>query len=160
MDHVLGHHVILVASAAAIWVMSLITGWPASPAPPREGAAAAALVVAPPREVARSHSYAPSVAVPRDRESLIREIQRQLKRLSCYSGNVDGRWTPQVRAAAKGFADEVNAKLPLDQPDYILLRLAESQDRQVCGAAGSKAPLPSPSLLREGRLPAGDARLH
>ena len=93
---------------------------------------------------------------PETRETLIREIQRQLKRVSCYDGAVDGKWSPQLRAAIKVFADQVNAKLPVDRPDYILLRLAEAHEGRACGAARPKtSPSSSPSLLREGRVPAG-----
>ena len=109
----------------------------------------------------RVQAYAPPAPVPRDTETLIWEIQRQLKRLNCYNGAVDGKWTPQVRAAIKVFADQVNAKLPVDRPDYILLRLTEAHEGRVCGAVGSEdLAAASPSLVREGRVPAGDARLH
>lgn len=159
MDHVLGHQLILVASAAAICTMSFMTGWPLPPRSPEEKATAV-LVVTPRADTSKSQAYAPPRPVPLDRETLIRGIQRQLKRLSCYDGAVDGKWTPQLRAAIKVFADQVNAKLPVDRPDYILLRLTEAHEGRVCGTARSKASLPSPSLLREGRVPAGDARLH
>jgi hypothetical protein len=161
VDHVLGHQLILVASAAAICALSLITGLPAGPSSPDKEEATAVLVVAPRADTSRSQAHATPGPVPRDRETLILGIQRQLKRLSCYDGAVDGKWTPQLRAAIKVFADQVNAKLPVDRPDYILLRLAEAHEGRVCGAVRSKSSPPSsPSLVREGRVPAGDARLH
>ena len=119
------------------------------------------LVVAQRADASKSHAYAPPTPAPPDKETLIREIQRQLKRLSCYDGTLDGKWTPQLRAAIKVFVDRVNAKLPVDRPDYILLRLTEAHEGRVCGVVRSKASPPSsPSLVREGRVPAGDARLH
>ena len=155
MDHVLGHQVILVASAAAIFALSFITGLPAGPSSP-DKEATAVLVVAPRADTSKGQAYAPPSPVPRDRETLILGIQRQLKRLSCYDGAVDGKWTPQLRAAIKVFADQVNAKLPVDRPDYILLRLAEAHEGRVCGAVRQKtSPSASPSLVREGRVPAG-----
>ena len=76
--------------------------------------------------------------MPRDTESLVREIQRQLKRVGCYDGAVNGKWSPQLRTAVKAFADQVNAKLPVDRPDYILLRLTESYEGRACRTAESK----------------------
>ena len=160
MDHVLGHQLILVTSAATICAMSYMTGWPERPSFPDEQATTVLVVSQRADITSRDHSGPLHSAVPRDTETLIREIQRQLKRLSCYNGPVDGKWSPQVRAATKVFADRVNARLPVDRPDYILLRLTETHAGTACAAAGSKAALPSPSLLREGRVPTGDAKLH
>ena len=160
MDRVLGHHLILIASAAALCAMSYVTGWPGRSLPPRQEAATV-LVVAQRADTSKSHAYSPPVPVPQDKEALIREIQRQLKRVGCYDGAVNGKWSPQLRTASKAFADQVNAKLPLDRPDYILLRLTEAHEGRACGTAEPKTSLPSsPSLLREGRVPAGSAKLH
>ena len=160
MNRVLGHHLILITSAAALCAMSYVTGWPDRSLPP-DREAATVLVVAQRADTSKSHAYAPPTPVPRDKETLIREIQRQLKRLSCYDGTLDGKWTPQLRAAIRVFVDQVNAKLPVDRPDYVLLRLAEAHDGRVCGTVGSKtSPPSSPSLVREGRMPGGQAKLH
>jgi hypothetical protein len=160
LDRVLGHHLILIASAAALFAMSYVTGWPGR-SPPPDQEAATVLVVAPRVDTSLSHAHSPSVPVPRDTEALVREIQRQLKRVGCYDGAVNGKWSPQLRTASKAFAERVNAKLPLDRPDYVLLRLTEAHEGRACGTVGSKTPLPSsPSLLREGRVPAGAAKLH
>jgi hypothetical protein len=160
VDRVLAHHLILIASAAGLCAMSYVTGWPDRSLPPDQEAATV-LVVAQRADAAKSHAYSPPVPVPRDMEALIREIQRQLKRVGCYDGAVNGKWSPQLRTASKAFADQVNAKLPFDRPDYVLLRLTEAHEGRACGAAKSKTSLPSsPSLLREGRVPAGGAKLH
>ena len=159
MDRVLAHHLMLIGSAATLCVLSYATGWP-DRAPPPSQEPATALVVAQRPDAAKSHAYAPPAPVPRDTETLIREIQRQLKRVGCYDGAVDGKWSPQVRTASKAFADRVNARLPVDRPDYALLRLAGAHEGRACGAADQKTALPSsPSLLREGRVPAGGAKV-
>ena len=46
-----------------------------------------------------------------------------------------------MRAASKVFADQVNAKLPVDRPDYILLRLTEAHEgpRLRCGETEDRA---------------------
>ena len=119
------------------------------------------LVVAQRADASKSHAYSPPVPVPRDMEALIREIQRQLKRVGCYDGAVNGKLSPQLRTSIKAFADQVTAKLPIDGPDYILLRLTVAHEGRACGTAESKTSLPSPpSLLREGRVQAGGAKLH
>jgi hypothetical protein len=158
VDRVLAHHLMLIGSAATLCVLSYVTGWPSRSSPPEPGAAAV-LVVAQPAGAGKTEAYPPPGPVPRDTQALIREIQRQLKRLGCYDGAADGKWSPQLRAASKAFADRVNARLPVDRPDYVLLRLTEAHAGRDCGVADQKTALPSsPSLLREGRVPAGGAR--
>ena len=160
MDRVLAHHLILMASATALCAMSYATGWP-DLSLPRDPETATVLVIAQRADVPKSRAYSPPVPVPRDTEALIREIQHQLKRVGCYEGAVNGKWSAQLRAASKAFADRVNARLPLDRPDYVLLRLTEAHEGRACGTADLKTSLPSsPSLLREGRVPAGGTKLH
>jgi hypothetical protein len=73
--------------------------------------------------------------IPGDRVSLTRELQRELRRVGCYEGAIDGNWSPGSRRAMKAFTDRVNASLPIDQPDYILLRLLQGSPERVCGVA-------------------------
>ena len=87
-------------------------------------------------------------SAPRDMDALVREIQRQLTRVGCYQGEVSGKWSAQSRLAMQAFTEQVNAKLPVDRPDQILLQLIEGHQGRACGA---RPPL---SLVREGRLPA------
>jgi hypothetical protein len=72
-------------------------------------------------------------AVPGDRASLARALQRELQRVGCYDGEVNGTWTTSTRMAMKAFTDRVNASLPIDQPDYILLSLVQRHDGRACG---------------------------
>src|SRR5262249_30583461 len=65
--------------------------------------------------------------VPRDRDSLARELQKELKRVGCYEGELNGVWTPATRAAMKTFTDRINATLPVDEPDPILFTLVQGQ---------------------------------
>jgi hypothetical protein len=71
---------------------------------------------------------------PRARYELVVEIQRELRRVGCYGGRLDGSWKNGLKTAMKEFTDRVNATLPLDQPDYIQLTLIQSQRDEVCGA--------------------------
>ena len=88
--------------------------------------------------VASSKPPAPAVApqrataTPGDRASLARELQRELKRVGCYSGEVNGVWTTSSRMAMKSFTDQVNASLPIDNPDYVLLSLVQGHQDKAC----------------------------
>jgi hypothetical protein len=75
-----------------------------------------------------------ATATPGDRASLTRELQRELQRVGCYDGDVSGTWTTSSRMAMKAFTDRVNASLPIDQPDYILLSLVQRHPGKACGA--------------------------
>jgi peptidoglycan hydrolase-like protein with peptidoglycan-binding domain len=102
----------------------------------------AATVPAKPTIVAAPRTYerlapvdAKPAIIPGDRVSLTRDLQRELRRVGCYDGTIDGTWSPGSRRAMKAFTDRVNASLPIDQPDYILLRLLQSSPERVCGVA-------------------------
>ena len=67
------------------------------------------------------------------RDELVRNIQRELKRVGCYAGDVDGDWGPGSRRAMVNFTDRVNASLPVDHPDFILLTLLRGHSGAACG---------------------------
>ena len=68
-----------------------------------------------------------------DRPWLGRELQRELARVGCYEGERNGIWTPATRKAMKAFTDRVNATLPTEEPDHILLALVQGYRDKVCG---------------------------
>jgi hypothetical protein len=70
---------------------------------------------------------APNVSV-----AAARALQRELTRHGCYSGDIDGDWGPASRYAAATFIQAVNAKLPTDKPDSILLALARGHQGPSC----------------------------
>jgi hypothetical protein len=74
-----------------------------------------------------------TVAIPRDRDSLARELQKELRRVGCYEGELNGVWTPATRRAMKTFTDRLNATLPVDAPDAVLFAMVQSQQDRVCG---------------------------
>ena len=67
-----------------------------------------------------------------DKTGLARQLQRELRRVGCYSGEINGEWTTSSRMAMKVFVDRVNSTLPIDNPDPILLSLVQGQRREVC----------------------------
>ena len=84
---------------------------------------------------ASESTAAPTLKPLPKRESLALELQRELRRVGCYEGQLNGAWTTSTRSAMKAFTDRVNATLPVTEPDYILLALVESHQDKVCGRA-------------------------
>ena len=67
------------------------------------------------------------------RRELVRDIQRELKRVGCYDQSADGQWNSSTKRAMNDFTDRVNASLPFEEPDLILLTLVKGQRGMVCG---------------------------
>ena len=76
----------------------------------------------------------PQPSLADDPVRFVREVQRELKRVGCYSQEIDGEWGPATRRAMKDFTDRANAVLPLDRPDPVLLALLQSQKKVMCGS--------------------------
>ncbi len=83
------------------------------------------------------HNKPPRTA-PLDREGMTKAIQHHLKRVGCYGGAISGEWTPAVRQAMKTFTERVNATLPVEGPDDILLALVQNHREPACG--GTSCP--------------------
>ena len=81
-----------------------------------------------------------------DRLPLAQQLQRELARVGCYDGQINGVWTPATRRALKAFMDRINAALPTEAPDRIQLALVEAARERVCGVA-----CPAGETLAEGR---------
>ncbi len=71
---------------------------------------------------------------PDDRAALARALQRELKRVGCYNGEITGVWTTSSRMAMKSFIERVNASLPIDNADPVLLSLVQGHRERACGA--------------------------
>ena len=69
------------------------------------------------------------------RTSLARELLGELKRVGCYEGEIHSEWTTSARVAMKAFTARVNAKLPTNAPDPILLSLVQAYQGKACGVA-------------------------
>jgi hypothetical protein len=70
---------------------------------------------------------------PDDHAALARELQRELKRVGCYHGEISGVWTTSSRLAMRTFIERVNAALPIDKPDPVLLSLVQGHSERACG---------------------------
>ncbi len=67
------------------------------------------------------------------RAELTRDLQKELARVGCYGGEITGAWTPSTKRAMSAFMDRVNASLPVNEPDYILLTLVQGHAAAACG---------------------------
>src|SRR5262245_32732670 len=79
--------------------------------------------------------HAPASPAPSDTMTLTRDIQLQLRRVGCYEGAVNGLWSPTVVRSMKAFTDHVNAVLPVEHPDIILLALVQNHRGTACGVS-------------------------
>jgi len=69
---------------------------------------------------------------PTDRYKLVVKIQRKLKKRGCYWGRIDGSWGAGSKYAMQAFVARVNANLPVEDPDYVLLALLQTNGRKTC----------------------------
>jgi hypothetical protein len=102
---------------------------------------------------------------PADKHSLAVQLQRELLRVGCYEGEAAGAWTATSRRAAKAFLDAVNAALPSEEPDAVLLALVRVAPGRVCGAgcpAGQTRAAEQcvPDALTAARRPPGAGAFH
>jgi len=66
-----------------------------------------------------------------------------LKRAGCYDGEISGVWSPRTREAMKAFTTRVNATLPVDKPDQILLALVQGHQGVACAPKPVLAKAPA-----------------
>lgn len=85
-------------------------------------------------------------AGPEARADLVRDLQRELRRVGCYDGEIDGSWGGGSKRAMSAFNERVNATLPVEDPDYILLTLLRGHRDATCGAT-----CPAGQSLSDGR---------
>jgi len=93
----------------------------------------AMLLEAPVVSVSRREELPAPIVIPRERHVLARELQRELKRVGCYKGPLNGTWTPSTRGAMAKLIERVNARLPTAEPDAALYALTRAQSLDVCG---------------------------
>jgi hypothetical protein len=67
------------------------------------------------------------------RVRLVRDIQHELRRVGCYDGEASGWWSANTKRAMKAFTERVNATLPVEEADYILLSLVQGHKGIACG---------------------------
>lgn len=110
---------------APVWRTDIRPAAVAAPAPPTG--------VQPVLQATRPKRVSPAASGSyRSERALARDIQRELKRLGCYYGKIDGVWGGASRDAMATFLSRVNAALPVEEPDVILLSLSQGHEAGVC----------------------------
>src|SRR5262249_49362899 len=79
-----------------------------------------------------SKASEPQPPEPGDQFALARALQRELKRVGCYGGEVTGVGSPSSRMAMKTCRERVNAALPVEKPDPVLLSLVQGHRERAC----------------------------
>ncbi|MEQ1669932.1 MAG: peptidoglycan-binding domain-containing protein [Hyphomicrobium sp.] len=105
-----------------------------SPAAPLSSGASTWTAVVTSEPTAQGKMSSPRPGDSETRAALASDLQRELKRVGCYGGEITGTWTPSTKRAMSAFMDRVNATLPVDEPDYILLTLVQGHTAVACSA--------------------------
>lgn len=75
------------------------------------------------------------------RRTRIVEIQRALAQAGCYRGETTGQWGADTKRALSIFLLAANARLPIEQPDDVLLHLVKGHRHVVCDEKPSAEPM-------------------
>jgi hypothetical protein len=109
-------------------------GRPAGASIPTAAAGVSQVVfVAPTRPASAPTAVAALGSAGAVKGDLVSELQRQLTRIGCYGGEVNGIWTLATRRAMEALIQRVNARLPTAQPEPVHLALAQAQHAGICG---------------------------
>lgn len=76
--------------------------------------------------------------------TLVHQIQIELRRVGCYSGNIDGQWSEATQRAMQALGERVSVLRPVDTPDYIMLALARDQQGNACSQSQQRATASRP----------------
>ena len=68
----------------------------------------------------------------RDPAVLASSLQKELKRVGCDPGSLDGTWGPKAKQALAEFARVTKLSFPLDQPSDGALEVVSQQKGKIC----------------------------
>jgi peptidoglycan hydrolase-like protein with peptidoglycan-binding domain len=63
---------------------------------------------------------------------MTQSVQKELKRVGCYSGEIDGKWGEGTRDAIQEFADQSKMVLSTSEPTEIALNVLAASKAGVC----------------------------
>jgi hypothetical protein len=86
-----------------------------------------------------ANADAPLRDLPDDPKLLAEVLQKELQRVGCYAGTVDGQWGLGSRAAMTNFNLFTRMALPTDQPDQKAAAIVQKTLTRVCPDAGKGA---------------------
>ncbi|MEL6374125.1 MAG: peptidoglycan-binding protein [Pseudomonadota bacterium] len=116
----------------------------------------APIVRAPPRAIAATRQRreeAQRLAATRvaARVELVKTLQRELRRVGCFNGKVDGIWGSQSRRAMTEFTATQRAQVPVYRADRFLLALVQDHNGLACRdettIAATPRALPAPIVV-------------
>lgn len=84
---------------------------------------------------ARTAGGEPVEAVSDDPRMLATQLQRELVRVGCDPGRIDGNWGTKGRAALTEFARHAKVALPIDEPSRGAIEAVEARRERVCPLA-------------------------
>jgi hypothetical protein len=166
MNSLIGHGLILLGAGTVGCLLPLAIERPADTDAPTALVVASPHVTAPRRPPARATGADDGLQAGGE---LARLLQHELARVGCYEGPITGAWGGREKGAMRAFLSRVNASLPVDRPDDILLHLLRGEERRVCsnacadpaGAAADCTPsgAGASAAQRPGQLPATEAAM-
>ncbi len=82
----------------------------------------------------QDRAASPSVPPPANvsPSQLVFALQRELRRVGCYSGAIDGIWGPGSRAGMRAFAEQRNVQLDVGNPDLVALTVLRGHPGLAC----------------------------
>ena len=123
------------ASSVALLDFAVAALPQSQPAPAGNSAVDAFSVAAvPPPVEAQPAISSPEVIDAEADADLARRLQVELRRVGCLKAGADGVWGRASQRAMQRFADRIDAALPTDRPDAVLLMLVEKFEDRACGA--------------------------
>lgn len=90
----------------------------------------------------------------RSRRVLVLALQGELRRVGCYKGAINGKWTTASKSALYWFLKRQNAKIPVNEPEEAQLNLLKSANNDYC-AENEVAPDFVTNVRREDNVAAG-----
>jgi hypothetical protein len=99
---------------------------------------------------------APDAAKPREEPAVSRELQKELQRVGCYSGPIDGQWGPQSEAALRSFLRITGDAKTAPRPEPGTLAAVAARKDRACPMTASRPPPASAPSPKQKSAPAGD----
>jgi hypothetical protein len=90
---------------------------------------------------------------PTTTSGTIRALQRELKRVGCYAGKIDGAWGPVSRDAAIMFVQSAGLTLPSDKPYQTLLTRSRQRTAPGCTDTSPKVKERTARETPTGQIP-------
>jgi len=104
-------------------------------------------------------SVTPDAAKPREEPDVSRELQKELQRVGCYAGPIDGQWGPKSEAALRSFLRITGDAKTAPRPEPTALAAVAARKDRACPATASRPPPASPPSTKGRSAPAGDSSI-